>query len=340
MENIAQTLAGLAIADAAFEERVGRKAAFWTATVTANLPDIDVVSYLAGSQDHYFLWSRGSTHSLLALALIPPLVALVVAQISKRSFRSLWALSVLVYAFHIVSEITTSWGVMPFMPFDDTRLALHWVYMWDLFWWVILSIPFWLPHVVDITRRLASRYALGLLVGYVALCAGLHAAAVSQMTEAAHAAGAVDPEVQAYPAPFLPVYWNGVATDRHLHYQAPIQAVGGDQASVSHIYARNLEHPAVIAALQSETGRRFVNWWADKPYAEVRCVGHQRWVLFSDLKYRSPWLDEGGFSLIFELDRDKKTGGFTQKKIVWQTAWTDDPVPEGPCPLAPSRKRL
>lgn len=337
MENIAHCLCGAAIAEAGFSERVGRKASWWVAIVSANLPDIDLATYVWPGRDYYLLWHRGFTHSLTACVLFPPLIALAAHLLTRRkySFLLLWLLAFLGFASHLAMDVVTSWGTMLLMPFSDVRVSTHWVYIVDIFFWVILSMPFWLGRIVPMERRRVARFSLALVAAYVGLCGVFHELAVRDVYAAADRQGIRVEAVEVYPSPFLPVYWNGVATGEHHLYQGRIQSVGGSEPVLGAVYHRNFEHPAVQAAVETEYGRRFADWWATSPFAVVRCKDDRRWVLLRDLRYNNPWIDRQSFSLAFEVVADPNGRTYEVVDHFWVTPWTGEVVPEASCDLLP-----
>ena len=72
MDNLAHTLAGAALAKAGLDRRT--PLATPTLLIAANLPDVDVLSYL---RDPLFAltFRRGWTHGILAMAVLPVMLA-------------------------------------------------------------------------------------------------------------------------------------------------------------------------------------------------------------------------------------------------------------------------
>ncbi|HIA00323.1 MAG TPA: metal-dependent hydrolase [Myxococcales bacterium] len=332
MENIAHSLAGVCIARAGFTEKVTPRAAFWTGLAAANLPDVDLLTYPLLGQEAYLLHHRGITHSLLALALVPPLVAWIARRFSSSSsFPALWFLAFLAYASHLAMDLPTSWGTMLLLPFSDVRFAADWVFIVDLMFWVILSIPFWLGRFVPIQSVQLNRITLLFLGAYVGLCGFCHEMALKKVAEAAKAQEIEVTELHAYPAAFLPVVWNGVAGDSVFWHQGGIQLLGGHGQALNRKIARNLDQRAVAAAIQTPIGKRFVTWWANAPYAEVRCVGERRWVVLRDLRLENPWLGLAGFQLAIEMSRENKSSPWEARSRRWISWFLGKSLPEADC---------
>jgi inner membrane protein len=340
VENVAHTLCGLAVADSGFSSRVGRKTAWWTAAITSNLPDLDILTLPILGRNHYMEWHRGVTHSLLACLVIPPLIALIASKVAKQEFKPLWLLATLCYAAHLALDVPTIWGTMLLLPFSDARISLPWVFIVDIFFLVILTLPYWLGRFTALPRATLSRFSLGLLAVYILFCGGMHQLAVNDVHAAAERQGLGAEHVAAYPAPFLPILWNGVAHDGDIVYQTGLRVIGGYETELHPVGARNLDHPAVKATLETHVGKRFIEWWAGTPTAEIRCSGPMRVVIFRDLKFMSPWLDRTGFALIFRLDPGSKRGTWKVVGQEWRTPLdTLDDLPWEECPLRAQRKR-
>jgi membrane-bound metal-dependent hydrolase YbcI (DUF457 family) len=338
MENIAHSLCGAAIAESGFSERLGRKTAWWVGLISANVPDIDLVTYPILGREHYMFWHRGLTHSLLACLLVPPLIAWLAQRWSKGArFRDLWLLAFLGYASHLLMDVPTSWGTMLLAPFDYTRFAMHWVYIVDLFFWIILSAPFWMGRFIPVKRAVLARYSMLVLAAYIGFCGVLHGLAVGQVQETAEQHGVGLVGAAAYPSPFLPVYWNGVGDDGEFLHQGAIQVLGGSGAVLDRVFARNLDHPAVETVRKTTSGRLFLEEWATDPFATIRCLddGSELWVSLSDLRYVNPWLNRTGFSLEFRLSRGEGNAEYQVEEHFWKTTWEESVLPDTSCDWLP-----
>src|SRR5690349_19898871 len=84
MDNIAHTLAGLALAESGLKRRTALGTA--TLAIAANLPDVDAVMYLVGDGPGSLAFRRGWTHGPIAMIVLPLL--LTIAMIGwSRMFR-------------------------------------------------------------------------------------------------------------------------------------------------------------------------------------------------------------------------------------------------------------
>ena len=154
---------------------------------------------------------------------------------------------------------------------------------------------------------------------------------MSDVAAAAERQGIAAQSVTAYPAPFLPLLWNGVADDGRLLYQGGVQLVGGGDTELRATALWNLDHPAAVEAAKTELGALYLGWWATSPHVEVRCVGDLRYVALGDLRFESPWTDGSGFSLVFVVSVDRNTQAMAVQDHYWQTPWSSAPLPDGDC---------
>jgi inner membrane protein len=136
MDNVTHTLAGIAVAELAYQVRARRSkpdpalrgAAWLAAGLASNAPDLDIV--LAPLVRHplgYLLHHRGHTHTLLLaplLALFPFLLARLRASrvrqapVTARESGFLYGLSLTGILLHLVMDFGNSYGLHPLWPFD------------------------------------------------------------------------------------------------------------------------------------------------------------------------------------------------------------------------------
>jgi len=191
MDNVTHALAGLLIAECAYQlrhreaatdperdapassRRRGRTITAIAAMVGANLPDADLLYSGAGGDPlAYMLHHRGYTHTVV-LALVGAMalwaIALVILRRASRSAltgtdRS-WLLATLVISTmsHLLLDWTNSYGIHPFWPFDS-----RWFYGDSVF---IVEPWFWVVTIPTLVAASTSRLARGLLV--LVLLAGL-----------------------------------------------------------------------------------------------------------------------------------------------------------------------
>lgn len=159
MDPIAHTLFGAALAEAGLK-KLSRYA---TATLVlgANLPDIDAVVQMAGS-DTALLLRRGWTHGVLALLLLPLLLAGLVwlwhrwrgqQRVGAPPFHlaAIVALAYIGVGSHLLLDWLNTYGVRLLMPFSDSWFYGDTLFIIDPWFWLLSAVGL----VVVSTRRRA-----------------------------------------------------------------------------------------------------------------------------------------------------------------------------------------
>jgi inner membrane protein len=207
MDNLTHTLAGLALAESGLKRYTPH--ATVTAVVGANLPDIDVLSYLAGPI-HAFEFRRGWTHGILAMAVLPVLLTLIVIAwnmlrrrktqpVAKNGILSaFWGIllvATLSIWSHPLLDLLNTYGVRLLMPFSATWFQSDALFIVDPVLWVILIGGIALaryrarhtrndPHVSDAYRYRPAQAALAFGAAYVLTLVALSAAARASLQPA------------------------------------------------------------------------------------------------------------------------------------------------------------
>jgi inner membrane protein len=325
MDTLAHGLLGLNIANVGFKQRLGTRASYWTAAVAANAPDIDILLLLKGRSE-YIYWHRGVTHSVLGLLLIPPLIAYVASRVSHAGFRELWLLSVLAQLSHLLLDLLNFWGTMLGSPLNHERYTVPWIFVFDVFIWAILALPLLVQWLRKSEPKLTSSISLATLAIYCAACGVGHARAVAHMRAVTVRRGLSADSVAAYPRPFWPTHWNGVASSGSLALQADIELFRKQPVRALREFDRGLADPLVRLALSSETGRHYA-WFAPQHIgAPLPVAGTRgRQVGLYDLRFfPPPWagLRDARNSLSFEV-LDAAQGPATLGAAKWGVPWPE-----------------
>ena len=161
MDNLAHTLAGLALAEAGLK----RRSALATATlaIAANLPDIDAITYVVGRDVDALAFRRGWTHGPVAMIVLP-LVLTGIMVLWDRTFRHrpgrrrtpvnagwLFLIAFIGVLSHPLLDLLNSYGVRLLMPFSDTWFYGDALFIIDPWLWATLAVG------VFISRRRARR---------------------------------------------------------------------------------------------------------------------------------------------------------------------------------------
>jgi inner membrane protein len=148
MDNFSHTLAGLALAEAGLR----RKSAFGATTlaIAANLPDIDAMIYFVGDGVDALAFRRGWTHGILAMLVLPLVLAACmrgVSRLRKRdatspaaSWRWLLVLSAIGVWSHPLLDLLNTYGVRLLMPFSGRWFYGDALFIIDPWLWLALLI--------------------------------------------------------------------------------------------------------------------------------------------------------------------------------------------------------
>ncbi|MBT9558075.1 MAG: metal-dependent hydrolase [Myxococcales bacterium] len=352
MDNLAMTLLGATLALGRLGRDLPRRLALVVAIVAVNLPDIDVLYFLIGGPDAFVYRHATWTHSLVALALLPVVVAGIAALASRSRFVPLLALAGASIIGHLALDMAGSWGIAPLTPFSTLRIGAGWVYSTDLYVWALLSLPLWMPRFAGVPAERISVIALGLVVAWIGLLGGLSGVARGKAEAVAQAAGLAATDVQIYASPFLPTRWNGLVSDGVHVAQVRVSLVG--DSVLESVTLQNFEHPAVRLAAQTDAGSRYLKW-AAMPVADVICLAEpgerpqgkkagtpgRLAVRFSDLRFADPWFERKVGELRFEVEyQNRYTVPMRVTGSRWVTPWMDDAPTDIPaCTDAPIEPR-
>ncbi len=107
------------------------------------LPDADVVAdFFASGELERIAWHRSFTHSLLGVAVMAPLGALVARQLGKdKNYGRLLGLMAYGLLWHLFTDLATSWGTQVFYPFSRERVVWDWMFIIDFIFTAILLLP-------------------------------------------------------------------------------------------------------------------------------------------------------------------------------------------------------
>jgi inner membrane protein len=120
MDNLCHSLAGAALAEAGFKRHT--TLATSTLIIASNLPDIDVAVFATDTLAMSF--RRGWTHGVLAMAVLPAVLALAMMAVDRLRSRHANVRGLLLLAYvgtwlHVFMDFLNSYGVRLLMPFSN-----------------------------------------------------------------------------------------------------------------------------------------------------------------------------------------------------------------------------
>jgi inner membrane protein len=278
--------------------------------LASNLPDIDFVLW-ARSDASYLLFHRGFTHSLLGLAVLPPILALALWWgLDRRTSLRWWLL--LCWAgtsLHVLYDLLTSWGTMLLYPFSVARLALDWIFIVDLVTWVLPCLVVLVAWRRPERSRTAAALFLAVFAVYAALAGLAHGAVRDAVAEAERGGGRPVAESYAVPLFGAPWRWQGITV---APQSAPEPRIARYRVSgipprpdPPERIERGFDNPWVRRSLATLPGQAYL-WWAAVPVAHVESSADTVAVTLSDLRFHRtivPTTESSApFSLRFVFD--------------------------------------
>ncbi|UCF41984.1 MAG: metal-dependent hydrolase [Gemmatimonadota bacterium] len=268
------------------ETGLRRRTALGTATllIGANLPDLDVLAYVA-SPVHALWLRRGVTHGLLALALLPLLLAAAMLVwdrlVRRRGGRAppspvvpsqVVLLSLIAVATHPVLDFMNTYGMRWLMPFSGRWFYADTLFIVDPWIWGLLAAGILIARrkgaasvAAARPRGNPARWALLVLVVYIAAMAASNVAARGLVRRSLVAMGYAEPQrLMAAPRPLNPLGRWVVIEDGGVYRFGTFDWLRHPRFVLDQfVIPRN---PSGIAtATQAPTVRRFLSW-ARFPY--------------------------------------------------------------------------
>ncbi|HSC77478.1 MAG TPA: metal-dependent hydrolase [Candidatus Acidoferrales bacterium] len=106
------------------------------------LPDVDVVADFFLDELGRIAQHRSFSHSLVGVAVMAPLGALVARRLGKdKNYGRLVGLMTYGLLWHLLTDLATSWGTQVFYPFSRERVVWDWMFIIDFVFTSILLLP-------------------------------------------------------------------------------------------------------------------------------------------------------------------------------------------------------
>lgn len=212
MDSLTHIVLGAAVAEVAVGKKIGNKALVIGA-IAGNIPDFDsFISILLNPVDALF-FHRGISHSLLALVLLAPILALLMRRIDKDSrmeYRHwLWAIG-LPWLSHLIVDLFNTYGTGIFEPFSSIRVSYDSVAIVDVFVLAILipaTIAISLYNRKKKNRRVVAWISLFFVVGYFGLSVVIKENLESTIRKELTASNTAYSRIQTAPLPLSNLIW-------------------------------------------------------------------------------------------------------------------------------------
>jgi inner membrane protein len=295
MDNVCHTLVGAAMAEAGLKRRTAYAAA--TLMVASNLPDLDVLVFATDVPGVSF--RRGWTHGVLAQALLPITLTLVVTAWARwRRPRGphlvsaappvrvgwLLALSYLGVYCHVFLDFLNNYGVRLLAPVEWRWFYGDAVFIVDPWLWLALGAGVWVAR----RRRLAQPAAVGLGVaaGYIAVMLASAAVSREAVMREWRAERGYDPSaLMVGPVPVSP-FSHEVIIDAGDHYETGTYRFWSPRLRLDAERIAKNEHAPEVAAARAAPAIRGFLVWSRFPYWRIQHTDRGTSVTVGDMRFR------------------------------------------------------
>ncbi|MGI8743758.1 MAG: metal-dependent hydrolase [Bryobacteraceae bacterium] len=267
MDNLTHSLTGLMLSRAGLN-RFDRRASL-ILILSANAPDVDVVSLLGGPLS-YLEYHRGLTHSL---AFLPVLAAITVAVVSLFSrswagWRAAYVLALIGVASHLLLDWTNSYAIRLLLPFSGEWFHLDWMFVLDPLIWAVLLLAVFGPLLgrlvsSEIGAKPGSGRGLAIfaLLCFAAVCFGrslLHDRALATLNARIYN-GAAPTRVAAFSL-MNPLRWTGWVEGSNFATRFDLNLTGDFDPASGRTFYKPEPSPALDAARQTLVFQKFLQF--------------------------------------------------------------------------------
>lgn len=303
MDNFTHGLAGWALGQAGLKRMTGL--AVPTLIIAANLPDIDAVLSVLGTQS--LALRRGLTHGPIALLVLPILLTVAMIAFERwqvrrrkrpRSRLPVRPLPLLILAYigtlsHPALDYMNSYGIRLLEPFSPRWFYGDTLFIIDAVLWTILPLGIWASRRKEAAGKPGwerpAQAALVAAVVYIGGNAALSAKAEQDTASAVREQRGVAPDlVIANPVPVLfwqrDMLWRGDAMIGRGDYSA----FGAPALSLQPgVAASNMADPWVARAAEQSPDVQAFLFWARIPYATLSDIPGGKRVTLHDARFDS-----------------------------------------------------
>ena len=256
MDNITHTLTGLMMSRAGLNRLAPRATPLLM--LAANIPDIDVLSWLWGTAN-YLHYHRWYTHALLLIPAMAVLPVLIMRLFTRGAFdwKRQYLVSFIGTASHPLLDFTNPYGIRILAPFSQAWPGLDLVTVIDIWIWLALFLALAAPALSRlVSTEIGARPTSGRGWAFFALCFMLvyycgRALAREQALalQNAHVYQGVAPRrVGVMPDPFNPLRWHGVVETTEFFVLNDIRLNLEFDPTAGQLIYKPAWHPAMEAA--------------------------------------------------------------------------------------------
>jgi inner membrane protein len=318
VDNLCHSLVGAALSAAGLRRRTALATA--TMVIGANLPDVDALVYLFGDNADGLAFRRGWTHGVLAMAVLPVILAGIMFGVGRwqarrraranrpehrvaLSISGLLLVSAISVWSHPLFDLLNTYGVRLLMPFSSRWFYGDALFIIDPWVWSALGIGATMSLVrarrvpvgaesAPVMRRVhrPARFALigvGVYIAAMAVTSRVGRLLVERQAVAAGRAPSM--RVMVAPEPLTPAV-RSVVRDVGLSYETgrltwfpPRYEVTGPPIPT----LRDTTMGTITAATSTRAGQNFL-LWSRFPFRDATVSGDSLAIRLDDVRYASP----------------------------------------------------
>lgn len=312
MDPICHTLAGAALAKAGLEEKTAL--GLTTLVLAANMPDIDVAVFATPTLAMSF--RRGWTHGILALAVLPVLLAGTMLAWDRlvRQRRAhapprvnvggLLLLGYVGMLSHQLLDYLNSYGIRLLKPFSDRWFYGDALYIVDPWMYLVLGAGVWLAYrsgrLGKSHARRPARMALLLAGAYVAMMLASNLWARSVVADGLARAGQAGARFMVTPVVVNP-FQREVIVDTGERYEKGVLWFGPTPHFRPTGYGvdKGLREPAANRAMLTPRAQQFL-LWSRFPFFVVDGSAQPPRVFLNDFRYSSNTGRDGWSAVVID----------------------------------------
>jgi len=281
MDNFTHTLTGLMISRAGLN-RLHERATL-ALLLSANAPDLDGVCLLGGPLA-YIRLHRGLTHSIAFAPVMALVTVLIVCAVARKfhGWLSLFAVSLVGVASHLLLDWTNTYGVRFFLPFSSEWLHLDLNPLMDLWIIAVLLMAWLMVYIVRMVNteigakpgsgRGLAIFALVFFLGYDFSKYLLHQQAIAILNSRIYD-GSVATRVAAFPVGSNPLAWRGLVETPTFFKQINVNVMGDFDPGAGATFYKPDNRAAIAAAKAAHVFQTFLSFdqyprWTVTPVAE------------------------------------------------------------------------
>jgi len=316
VDNLCHSLVGAVLSAAGFRRRTGL--ATVTMVIGANLPDLDAIVYLMGSGATGLAFRRGWTHGVLAMVVLPVILAAVMTWVGHTLVRrrerrgrpshgppispsQLLLVAAISIWTHPLFDLLNTYGVRLLMPFSSRWFYGDTLFIIDPWVWIALGLGTFISirraravpvgagtRVVMARAERPARIAIAAVVTYIAVMAASSWIGRAIVERQAIAEGwGPSLRVMVAPEPVTP-YSRSVVRDMGLWYEVGrLTWSPGPRYRITGDPILKTSNAATLTAMSTPEGRQFTSW-SRFPFAEVSTANDSVVVRFDDVRYARP----------------------------------------------------